>query len=91
MEDCKSFLDVLDVFDDRDIHSIEEYIFPLSGEKHYPSLSMHRKHQRRRLVKEILMFHCNVCGYRDIEKRKINHHIVKKHKGTATFIYNKHF
>lgn len=58
---------------------------PECGDKHYSSLASYRKHWRRSHVREILLFHCESCGHREIEKRNIIHHNQKKHKGKSTF------
>lgn len=58
---------------------------PGCGDKRYSSLASHQKHWRRSHVREILLFHCESCGHREIEKRNIIHHNNKKHKGKTTF------
>lgn len=58
---------------------------PGRGDKRYSFLASYQKHWRRSHVREILLFHCESCGHREIEKRNIIHHNNKKHQGKSTF------
>lgn len=91
-------MDVLDVeVQDSEVHSLDVDLrqefpeegmscqVPECGDGHYPLLATYRKHWRRSHVREILLFHCDSCSHREIEKRNMIHHNKKKHKRKSTF------